>query len=116
MNCGEEIRVLDIYNATTLRFIAQCHDRFLLISHTLQDYRNGYMLADWRGVLRELVALAVPVKLIEKTKRVEGAHAGVYVGFPLTYPLSVKSLADLLSVPADEVRAQLADLAVETDP
>lgn len=114
MNCGEEIRVLDIYNATAFRFIAQCHDRFILISHTL-DQRNGYLLADWRGVLRELVAVAVPAKLIEKTKRVEGSHSGVYVGFPLTYPLSVRSLADLLGVDADEVRAQLADLAVEVD-
>ena len=116
MNCGQEIRVQDTYGATAMRFIAQCEGRFMLISHTF-DHLNGYMLADWRGVLRELVAAAVPAKLIEKTKRVEGiAVNGLYIGFPLTYPLSVKSLADLLGVPADEVRAQLADLAVEVDP
>ena len=115
MKCGEAVFVKNVYGANVLRCIAQCEGRFMLISHTW-DQRNGYLLSDWRGVLRELVALAVPAKLIEKTKRAEGTTASnSYVGFPLSYPLSVKSLADLLGVTADEIRAQLADLAVEVD-
>lgn len=114
MKCGELIQVKNVYNAYILRFVAQCHGQFLLISHTY-DSRNGYMLTDWHGVLRELVSLTVPAKLPEKVLDVQSATAGQYVCFPLTYPLSARSLADLLAVPVDEVREQLADLAVEVD-
>ena len=114
MNCGQEIRVLDIYRATAMRFIAQCEGRFMLISHTF-DQNNGYILSDWHGVLRELVALAVPAKMIDKTRSAESTATGLYVNIPLTYPLSVKGLADLLGVGADDVREQLADLAVDVD-
>ena len=48
MNCGEEIRVKDIYGSYVLRFIAQCHGRFMVISHTY-DQRNGYLLSDWKA-------------------------------------------------------------------
>ena len=114
MNCGQEIRVQDVFGAPAVRFIAQCEGRFMVISHSL-DHLNGYLLSDWYGVLRELVALAVPAKLIEKTKRAESTATGLYTAIPLTYPLSVNGLADLLGVGADEVRAQLADLAVDVD-
>lgn len=86
----------------------------MLISNSLEP-RNGYLLNDWHGVLRELVALTVPAALIEKTRTAESTATGLYVNFPLTYPLSVGSLASLLDAPTDEVRAQLADLAVEAD-
>lgn len=112
MNCGEEIRVQDINGANVARFIAQCHGRFIVISY--QSYMNGYVLGDWQAVLRELVALAVPAKLTEKTLRAESAANGTYSNIPLTYPLSVSGLADLLGVSRDDVRGQLADLAVET--
>lgn len=112
MNCGEAIFVKDFYGSIALRCIAQCHGRFMLISHTW-DSRNGYLLPDWHGVLRELVALAVPAKLTEKIMNAESTATGLYVNIPLTYPLPVKGLADLLGVPVDDVRAQLADLAVE---
>ena len=114
MNCGEAVTVKDQYGSYSVRFIAQCEGRFLQITHT-GDYRNGYMLADWHGVLREIVAKAVPAKMIERIMTAESSAAGLYINVPLTYPLSVRGLADLLGVPADEVRAQLADLAVEVD-
>lgn len=97
------------------RVIAQCHERFLLISH-LGDHRNGYMLANWQAVLRELVALAVPAKLLERTVSAESTATGLYHHIPLTYPLSAQGLADILGVDADEVREQLADLAVQVAP
>jgi hypothetical protein len=114
MNCGEEIRVRDIYGAYVLRFIAQCHGRFMVISHTY-DQRNGYLLSDWKATLRELVAITTPAKLIDKQRTVEGNNNGRYVSFPLTYPLSTNGLGDLLGVTAEDVRGQLEDLAVEAD-
>lgn len=83
----------------------------MLISHNT-DYRNGYMLSDWTTVLRELVAAAVPDKLTEHVKVAERVGNGSYVSIPLTYPLSVKGLADLLGIAPDAVRECLSDLAV----
>ena len=97
-----------------MRFIAQCGGRFMMISNSL-DHHNGYFLSDWHGVVRELVAMTVPAKLTEKQCSAEGATNGFYCNFPMTYPLSVKSLADLLGVPRNEVRDQLADLAISVD-
>lgn len=114
MKCGEAVHVRDFYGANHARFIAQCGGRFLAVTNGL-DYRNGMTLPDWRSVLRELVAMAVPAKLRDKTMTAEGAATGTYVNIPLTYPLSVGGLADLLGVPAAEVRDQLADLAVAVD-
>ena len=114
MDCGQEIRIVDVFRNTTVRFIAMCHGRFMIIAHT-PAHLNGYLLPDWHAVLRELVVLAVPAKLIDRTMTAEAAPGGQYVSFPLTYPLSIKSLADLLNAPPDEVGAQLADWAVEVD-
>lgn len=114
MECGQEIRVKDLYGSNVMRFVAQCHDRFMLISHTYEQL-NGYLLADWHGVLRELVAVTVPGKMIEKQKTAESTARGEYHNLPLTYPLSAKGLAGLLDAPEDEVRAQLDDLAVAVD-
>ena len=114
MRCGEAVFVRDINGSNVMRFIAQCEGRFMLITHSL-DYRNGYLLSDWKGVLRELVAAAVPAKLIEKTMTTESTATKLYVAFPLTYPLSVRGVADLFGVDASEVRDQLADLAVQVD-
>jgi len=113
VNCGEEIRVKDLSGSYAVRFIAQCHGRYLVLAY--REFMNGWMLADWKAVLRELVALAVPAKLMEKTMTAESSSGGLYVNIPLTYPLSAKGLADLLGVPADEVKAQLDDLIVEAD-
>lgn len=115
MKCGEAIYVKDINGTFIVRFIAQCEGRFLLISNNIVDYRNGYMLSDWHGVLREMVAEAVPAKLIEKTRTAESTATGFYANIPLTYPLSAAGLAKVLGVDIDEVRAQLADLAVAVD-
>lgn len=109
------ILIRNIYGANEVRFIAQCGDRFLMISHS-NDPRNGFMLADWTQVLREVVALAVPAKMTERFKTAESQISGTYSSMNLTYPLHAPSLAALLGVPADEVRSQLADLAVDTDP
>lgn len=113
MKCGQGVMVKDFWGAYAYRFIAQCEGRFLLISNTPEP-RNGFLLADWRGLLRELVALTVPARMTEKVRTVEATGAsGLYVGFALTYPLSVSDFVNLLGVPADEVRAELADLAVQ---
>lgn len=112
MNCGAEILVRNIHGANEVRFIAQCEGRFLLISYG-GDWRNGYMLPDWRGVLRELVAMTVPAKLTERLRDVQSAGTGLFYSFPLSWPLSARAIADLMGVPVDEVRAELADLAVE---
>ena len=116
MKCGEVIYVKDPWGTFALRFIAQCGGRFMVISNSVTDYRNGYLLSDWHGVLREMVAQAMPAKLIEKAHTAESTATGLYANVPLTYPLSIPGLASVLGVPADEVRAQLADLAVQTDP
>jgi hypothetical protein len=114
MDCGETIFVKDFYGNFAARFITDCHGRFMTITHGM-DPRNGYILPDWKAVLRELVARTVPAKLIEKTMQVEGSRAGTYVSWPLTYPLSVSGLAQLFGVDAGEIRAQLEDLAVVAD-
>lgn len=108
--CGTAIYVKDLNSAYDCRFIAQCGGRFLLISRS-GDYRNGYLLHDWRAVLRELAALTVPAKLVEKVKTAESG-AGQYVNVPLTWPLSAASLAALLGADEGEVRAELDDLAM----
>lgn len=114
MNCGSEIRVQDIFGANRARFIAQCGGRFLIISHSLDYPRNGNMVPDAGYVLRELVAMTVPGKMIQHQPTVEGMDAtGRYVGFPLAYPLSVSGLAALLHTSTDYIAEQLADLAVE---
>jgi hypothetical protein len=113
VNCGEEIRVKDLNGSYAVRFVAQCHGRYMVIAY--REFMNGYLLGDWKAVLRELVALAVPRRLIEKTMNAESSSGGRYANIPLTYPLSTKGLADLLGVPADEVKEQLDDLLVEAD-
>jgi len=112
MNCGEEIRVKDAYGAHAVRFIAQCHGRFLVISFL--ERMNGYFLPNWEAVLRELVALTVPERMPEKILRAESGAAGRYNDIPLSYPLSIAGLAGVLGVTDDEIRTELADLAVQT--
>ena len=115
LKCGDTIFVKDINGSNVRRFIAQCGGRFMLISHTVGDYRNGFILSGWPGVLRELIVQTVPAKLIERALTVESTASGQYVNFPLTYPLSVASLAAALGVEAADVRTLLDDLAVSAD-
>lgn len=114
MKCGQGVIVKDFWGAYTHRFIAQCEGRWLMISHNVLDGRNGYMLADWRGVLREMVAITVPAKMLEKARTIDAVASddGLYLNFPLTYPLSVANFARLFGVSPDDVRAELSDLAV----
>lgn len=112
MKCGEAVHVRDFYGAGHARFIAQCGGRFLAVTNGL-DYRNGLTLPDWRGVLRELITMTVPAKLRDRTMTAESTATGTYVNIQLTYPLSVGGLADLFGVPASDMRAELADLAVQ---
>jgi hypothetical protein len=112
MDCGETIFVKDINGSYAKRVIAQCHDRFLLITHGLEPY-NGYILSTWEQVLDELVAVTVPAKLLSKQMTAESHIGGGYVNIQLTYPLSVKGLADLFGVDPADVRAHLEDLAVQ---
>lgn len=114
MECGQQIEALDMYGAIRMRFIHMCGGRFMVISNGL-DWRNGYLLADWRGVLRELVTLSVPAKMTDRIYTARSAASGPYVAFPLSYPLSAANFAMLLEVPADDVRAELTDLAVQLD-
>ena len=101
----------DYFGANTVRFVAQHDGRYLSISH-VSDYLNGHTHASWRSVLRELVSIAVPAKLTEKASICEGSPGGVYYSFPLTYPLSVRSMAAIMSQPVEQVRAELDDMAV----
>jgi len=112
MKCGQAVFAKNTYGAVVLRFIGQCDGRFIVVASNVADHRNGYMLPDWRAVLRELVGLCVPAKLAEQTLTAEGAGIPEWVCFPLTYPLAVSGFARLLGVPADDVREQLSDLAV----
>ena len=114
MKCGQEIHVKDFYGANAVRFRAQCDGLWLVIAYN-PSHLNGFVMPDWRAVLRELVALAVPAKLTERTMRASAIGTGTYVDVPLSYPLSISGLARLLDAPADEVGAQLADLAVSVD-
>ena len=114
MKCGQEVRVKDPFGSVVVQFIAQCDDMFIIIARA-PSYLNGYRVVGWQAVLRELIPLAVPAKLIERRHDAEGTASGMYVHVPLTYPLSVGGLAKLLDAPVDEVRAQLADLAVDVD-
>jgi hypothetical protein len=114
VKCGEEIRVKDLNGSYVIRYIAQCYGRFLTIASGISG-RNGWMVADWHAVLRDLVAETVPRTLIERISTVESTADGTYNCVPLSYPLSVSGLAGVLGVPADEVRAQLDDLVVLVD-
>jgi hypothetical protein len=98
-----------------MRFIAQCEGRFMLISYAVGDYRNGMLLQDWRPVLRELVGLSVPSGLTEMMHAVQSAASGLYVSFPLSFPLPVAELGHLLGVTPASVRAALEDMAVRYD-
>jgi hypothetical protein len=112
VNCGEAVIVKDWNGTYVRRFIADCHGRFILISHGLEP-ANGFILADWQAVLRELVALAVPEKLREKALTAESQGTGMYWSVFLTYPLSVRGLCGVLGASEDELRASLSDLAVQ---
>lgn len=114
MNCGNEIRVKDWYGSIVMRFIAICPDRFIVITSAI-DGRNGWILNDWRAVLRELITVTVPAKMTDRVRTVECSASEMLYLFPMTYPLSVQSLAGLLGAPVDEVAAQLADLAVAVE-
>jgi hypothetical protein len=113
LKCGDEIMVKDQFGTYVYRFIAQCGGRFITINSG--GFLNGYLLPDWHGVLRELIAKTVPAKLVERRHDAQSSAGGQYHHVPLTYPLSAKEMADLLGVPVAEMRDQLADLAVETD-
>jgi hypothetical protein len=50
---------------------------------------------------------------MDKQLSTQSQHDGTYNDMMLTYPLSVTGLAGVLAAPADDVRAELADLAVQ---
>ena len=104
----------DWYGANAMQVLAQCDNLFLVISHQ-RDWLNGMRVVGWQAVLRELVALAVPRKLVDRTFIAESTASGQYVNVPLTYPLSAESLARLLDAPVSEVRAHLAEFIVPVD-
>ena len=116
MKCGQEIRVKDPFGTIVLQFIAQCDNMFIIIARPAVSYLNGYRVFGWQALVRELIALVVPAKLTEKRHDAESTASGQYVHVPLTYPLSVDGLAKLFDAPPDEMRIQLADLAVQMDP
>ena len=115
LKCGDTIFVRDMNGANALRFVAQCEGRFMMISHTPLDLRNGWLLARWQMVLHELIARTIPAKMMDRALTVESTANGRYVNFSLTYPLSITSLADAFGVEGADVRAVLDDLAVSAD-
>lgn len=53
IECGKSVDVKRIDGARAVRFIGQCHGRFLVVGNSWPPYpRNGWMLADWRGPTR----------------------------------------------------------------
>lgn len=118
MDCGKAVEVTAQDGAMAVRFIAQCGGAFMVISNMVyqQWARNGCLLADWRGVVRELVALAVPEPLgWDKAFYAGGAGDGLYHNLRLTYPLSVKELSGIVGEDVEAVRELLADLAVQAE-
>ena len=115
MECGQVIYLKDINGNYARRFIAQCGGRFILISNSMSDWRNGYIMQDWRAVLRELVAAAQPPALGDHVCSAESAGDGNYHNVPLIWPLPVAELAGVLGVQAYEVREELAGLAVQAE-
>ena len=116
MECGQAVDLKDIYGQRPIRFVAQCGGRWLMISHSLTNPRNGYMFSDWRGVVRELVAMAVPRSLeTERGYRAESLAGGLFHDIPLSYPLSVQGIAGVVGEDIEAVRELLADLAVQAD-
>lgn len=116
--CGSAIEVIGLDGGLAVRFVAQCGGRFMVISNMSyqRTARNGNLLAGWRDLVRELVALTVPRSLaMDKAFDVAGVTGGLYRRFRLTYPLSVSELAGLVGESADDVRALLADLAVQAE-
>jgi hypothetical protein len=109
MKCGEEIQVKDIRGSYSIRFIAQCNGRYMVIAHPQYSYMNGYLLMDWKAVLRELIAVTVPAKLSDKMMAVESSAGNMYHCIPLTYPLSIRGLAEVLGEDIEQVKAQVAD-------
>lgn len=116
MKCGETIFVRDIDGSYRVRFIAQCGGRFLAVTHcgtVTGTCLNGMILIDWKAVLRELVALAVPNSMIDKLQHVHTTAGGGYVDLALGYPLQASQLAQVLGgADVDEVLDMLHDLAV----
>ena len=108
-DCGQSIDLKDPYGSRSLRFIMQCHGQWLVINHMWGGLpHNGYLLHDWRAVLRELVAKTVPAKLAnERGLIAEGLAGGTYESILLGWPLSAAS------EDADAVRHELEDLAVQ---
>jgi hypothetical protein len=110
MKCGDDIRVKDLNQSHVVRFIAQCNGRYLVIANPTVNYMNGYLLMDWKQVLRQIIGLTVPEKLIEKRLSIESNTLGEYHCLPLTYPLSANGLAAILGVSGMEVRVELSDI------
>jgi hypothetical protein len=115
IGCGQEILVRDVFGQNAVRFIGQCGGRFMTISN-IREPRNGYLLSDWRGVVRELVAMTVPASLRPDKGLDAMSHAdGKYHHLPLSYPLSISGLAGLLGEDPVDVAALLKDLAVQAE-
>lgn len=114
LGCGEAVEVRNAWNTTTVRFVAQCGGRFLVISNNAQPV-NGLMLHDWRAVVRQLVALAVPHSLQHMGQQARSLAGGLYHDLMLTYPLSAAGLAALIGEDDGSVRDLLADLAVQAE-
>lgn len=117
MKCGHSVNIKRFDGAFAVRFIAQCGGRYLVINNAWSlSPRNGHLLSDWRGVVRELVALTVPRPLeYDKGMTAESEADGMYHDLKLTYPLSAKGMAELLGEDAEQVRELLSDLAVQAE-
>jgi hypothetical protein len=121
VKCGQAIEVIDFYGAPSITFHYVCQGapggdgHWLIVNRAMTWPPSGSLLqAD--AILRELVALAVPRKLTEHARTVRGTDsAGLYIGFPLTFPLPVGDLARLLRQSSEHVREQLSDMAVQAD-
>ncbi len=115
--CGQAIEVVDVFGASSQRFMAQCGGNWLVINHQPGQPYNGLVVGGWQDVARQLIALAVPASLYPTNGRhARGIGTGsLFHDVPLSYPLSVSQLAGLLDEPPADVASLLDDLRVQAE-
>lgn len=119
MNCGEEITVHDPMAVVAARFLFGCNgvvmitEQLMLPKDIQRRTFNGMRIGDWRGVLRELVALAGhATDQMWWTAQRAGSRGQVR----LTRNMRASELAELLAEAASEVRKELHDYLIVPPP
>lgn len=109
MKCGEEIRLLDINMNHAARYVAMCDDRWMRISDTPGDFKNGWLMIGWKAVLHDIIPLTINNKPEHFAYSIQSRQERVI----LMYPLSVSALARVFQVTPDEIGIELTDLLIK---